>query len=105
MEFGTKLVITLLGLHLLSWGFNALVAWLESRGHHDGYVSLLVVVGAAYTVTATLWLIGMEAYLILTAAFVASGIPMIVGSVARHIRARSLEERRMAAHARKISGE
>ncbi len=104
MEHETKLILTLVVLHLISWGYNALIGWLESRGYHDGFVSLFVVVGVGYTVVAVTWVIGLEAALILAAAFVASGIPMVAGSIARHIRARSTEERCLREHARKLNG-
>ncbi len=104
MEYEKKLILTLIGLNLVSWGYNALVAWLEEKGYHDGFVSLMVVVGVSYTVLATAWLIGSQALVTLTLAFVASGIPMIVGSISRYIRERREEEKYLINHARKLNG-
>jgi len=101
----TELIITYLGLFLFSWGYNALVAWLERKGYHDGYVSLMVVGGVVSTVLAATWLIGIEAALILGGAFVSSGAPMIIGSIARHIAQRDREERQLCFRARKLNDE
>jgi len=101
----TELTITYLGLFLFSWGYNTLVAWLERKGYHDGYVSLMVVGGVTYTVLTATWLIGIEASLILGGAFVSSGAPMIIGSIARHITQRDREECQMRSHARKLNDE
>jgi hypothetical protein len=105
MEFGTKLVVTLLGLHLLSWGYNALIGWLERQGYHEGFVSLFVVGGVAYTVAIATWIIGIDIALILLAAFTASGLPMVVGSIARHIAQRKREEECLRDHARRMNGQ
>jgi hypothetical protein len=104
MEFETKLIITLVVLHILSWGYNALIGWLERQGYHDGFVSLFVVGGVAYTVAITTWIIGVDIALILLAAFSASGFPMVVGSIARHIQQRKQEEECLRKHARRMNG-
>ena len=104
MGYETKLILTLIVLHLVSWGYNALVAWLEKKGYHDGFVSLMVVLGVGYTVLATAWIIGPQALVTLTLAFVASGTPMIVGSIARYIAERRAEDKCLLDHARKLNG-
>ncbi len=106
MEPVTKtLCITLGGLFVVSWGYNALLAWLERKGYHDGYVSLFVVGGVAYTLLTGVWLIGLEPTLILLAAFAASGLPMVLGSIWRYVGQRTCEERRLREQARQINGE
>lgn len=103
MQFVAKLIITLIGVHLVSWGYNALIAWLEREGYMEGFTSLSVVVGVAYTVLATTWLIGGRALLVLTLTFVASGLPMVAGSIARHLQDRKREKRYLLDHARKVN--
>ncbi len=100
MKFG----LTLCGLFVISWGYNALIARLERKGYHDGYVSLFVVGGVAYTLLAGVWLIGLEPTLILLAAFAASGLPMVVGSISRYIRQRAREEHTLSAQVRALNG-
>lgn len=84
---------TLVGLFVVSVGFNWLVDYSERRGWEEGYVSFLVVIGVAYTVTGAAigGLISWQDYQYLILAFVASGLPMIVGSVWRHVKVRELE--------------
>jgi hypothetical protein len=104
MELETELIVTLIGLHVLSWGYDALIGWLERRGYHDGYVSFFVVIGVTYTILATTWLIGIDAVLTLLLAFVASGSPMVLGSIARHLTERKREEDQLRDHARRLNG-
>jgi hypothetical protein len=104
MEYETKLIITLVILHLVSWGYDALIGWLERRGYHEGYVSLFVVIGVAYTLLAGLWLVDLRTTLTLLAAFAASGLPMVSGSIVRHIVRRRREEEHLCDHARKMNG-
>lgn len=94
MEFGWNLAAVMAGLLIFGVGYNALVAWLEREGHAEGYVALLVVVGTLVTLAGAMALVGMEAVVQVGLCFVASGIPMIVGSCARHVKERqaTLEE-------------
>jgi ACR3 family arsenite efflux pump ArsB len=105
MEYETKLLLTLISLHLLSWGYNALIAWMERAGHLDGFVSLSVVVGVAYTVAGAGWLIGWDTVVTLALVFLASGIPMIAGSISRYIRERKAEEEYLFDQAKRLNGD
>lgn len=103
MEIASKLLVTYLSLLIVSIGYNALTAWAEGRGI-DGYVSLLVVGGVAYTLVAVVWLIGWQNTCILAGAFMASGFPMVLGSITRHIAQRRREENLLLDHARRMTG-
>ena len=75
-------------------GYNVLVDWLERRGYEEGYVGLLVVVGAFVTLLGLWWVYDLAVFLTALGLFAASGGPMVAGSILRHVRAR---ERGMAA--------
>ena len=79
-------------LFVFGLAYNWLVEQLERRGHDRGYTAILVVIGVAATVAATLPLIGVEAVAVLLLAFAASGTPMAAGSILRYVRERSAEE-------------
>jgi len=72
---------------LLAFGvvFNDFVT--RAGEHKDGYTWLLVVVGVLVTLLGVA-LISWQAAVLTLIAFVASGIPMIVGDVARYVGAR-----------------
>lgn len=84
------------------WYDRQVTRWEES-GYHDGYLSFIVALGVAVTIggiaildlVLTTWNAGFTALL----AFAASGLPMIAGSVKRHISARRRAVDSMAAHA------
>ena len=73
------------GLFCFGWAFNAAVTHLGDR--KDGYVSLLVVAGVLVTLGGVA-LVCWQAAILSAAAFAVSGIPMIVGDIWRHIKAR-----------------
>ena len=85
--------LVLISLVLFGCGYNALTKWLERNKFERGFVSLLVAGGAAVTVLAAGFLIGFEQSLIVLACFAASGLPMMVGSVARYIADRAADEK------------
>lgn len=73
------------GLLMFGVGFNE---WVGRLGEHKaGYTALLVVVGVIVTLTGVA-LISWQAAAICAVAFVASGVPMIVGDIVRHVNAR-----------------
>jgi len=76
-------------------GYNALVAYLEKRGHDRGYMGFIVALGCGVTLFGAGFLVGWEAVAWVTGCFAASGIPMIVGSAARHVRARARARREL----------
>lgn len=75
------------GLVLFGIGYNAFVAWAERKGYTEGYLSLVVALGVAVTL-AGVAVLSIEAALITLICFVASGTPMIVGSIWRYLRRR-----------------
>lgn len=105
MQITPNLATALIALHVLSWLYNALVAWMERKGYMEGFTSISVVVGVAYTVAAVGPWIGWDNVQRLAIAFGVSGIPMIAGSIGRHVIARRNEETRMLDHARKVNGD
>jgi hypothetical protein len=76
-------IVAYLGLIVFGLLYNAGVAWLHRRGYQDGYT----------------------AFLVLVLAFISSGIPMILGDIARHTRSRRREADRLAGIARREIGE
>lgn len=95
---GATIIAMYLSLLLFGIAFNLFTAWAEGRGYVKGYVSLFVVAGVAITVGTTA-LISLPFALVSAGAFVASGTPMIAGSIWRHMRERErqLEELRKEA--------
>lgn len=78
---------------LLAFGtlYNYLVLHLSRRGHNDGYTWLLVVIGVGITILAAGFTIGWTAVILLGIYFAASGLPMAIGDIYRHILARRAE--------------
>jgi hypothetical protein len=72
-----------LALLLFGIAYNFLTSQAEKTGFIKGYTSLFVVGGVAVTVAATA-VISLAFALITAGAFIASGTPMIVGSMIRH---------------------
>jgi hypothetical protein len=88
-----------MALLLFGTGYNAITAWAERRGYTKGYLSLFVVFGVAVTLGATV-VVSWQFALITTGAFICSGLPMITGSIWRHVRDRERELERLRAEAR-----
>lgn len=93
---------TLVFAGLVSFGYlyNRLVEALEKDGHDRGYMSLIVSGGTAITLIGVAPLIGIEATKQTFACFIASGLPMIWGSISRHCRARARVEAQLKREAR-----
>lgn len=68
--------------------YNWFVAWLQRKGYDEGYTALLVAVGVMFTLAGASCLVGIQAIIIITWCFVASGTPMILGDVWRYVRSR-----------------
>ncbi len=101
------MVAVVLGaLLVFGYFYNRFVAWLESQGYDEGYTAYLVVggvtvteIGAAIMAYALLWrgicvmgdaavefaALNLGLHLL---AYLASGLPMIVGATLRHARER-----------------
>lgn len=71
--------------------YDQIVGYLEEKSLDDGYTSDLVVVGTAVTLLGALPLIGLKKTALTLGAFVASGLPMAVGSKLRYRRRRKRE--------------
>lgn len=83
-----------LGLLLFGIAYNSLVAWLERRGYTEGYLSLIVAFGVAMTLVGVA-VLSIQGALLTLGAFIASGTPMIIGSIARYLKARDEAKRTM----------
>jgi len=84
-----RTVAVCLALILFGLWYNREVARLEGSGDHEGYLSLLVVVGVAVTIVGWLVVTGdLAGGLVLLVCFAASGLPMIAGSISRYLAAR-----------------
>jgi len=101
-EFGTDYgsyfgihfgAIAATAVSLLAFGlvFNWLVDRWHRAGYDDGYTWLLVVIGVAVTVIAAGFTIGWTAVITLFVFFAASGLPMALGDIWRHVKARRAE--------------
>jgi hypothetical protein len=84
--------LVLVGLVLFGFAYNALTSHLERTGKARGFVSLLVAGGTAVTIGAAGLLIGFGPALIVLACFVASGLPMMIGSMKRYVEERAKDE-------------
>lgn len=78
-------------LALIGLGYNALIAWAGRRGFLEGYLSLAVALGVLITL-AGVAVVSWQAALLTLGAFVASGSPMVFGSVLRYIQLRHREQ-------------
>ena len=85
-DFSLYLALTLI-LILFGIGYNALVSWMERAKVLEGFTSLAVALGVLVTVGVTAF-VNWQFALVTLAAFVASGLPMIAGSIIRYVKAR-----------------
>ena len=96
MEMGWKIAAVLMILAGLGTAYNWAVAKLErSRYHRFVNTALLVVVGVAFTVILSSLLIGLSNAMLIGACFMASGLPMFLGSYIRQIQSHAHEEERI----------
>ena len=100
------ILVVLGALVVFGYFYNRFVAWMEGQGYDEGYTAYLVVGGvmvteisAAIMVYLMLWrgicVMGDDALAIATEslglhllAYLASGLPMIVGATLRHAQER-----------------
>ena len=84
-----------LGLFIFGLGYNAFVAYAESRTWLKGHLYVAVAAGVAGTLFGV-WLIDKDAAILALGAFVASGLPMATGAMYRYAREREeqLEDHR-----------
>lgn len=83
---------TAVGLAGFGFAYDRWVASLEDDGRDRGYTSILVVGGTLVTLAGQAMLQGPRAAVETAMLFVASGTPMIFGSINRHVNARKSEE-------------
>ena len=88
--FSLELVLIYLALAIMGLGYNALVAKWERKHYLEGYTALAVVLGVAITLAPFLFFPVVPIWQVYL-AFVCTGLPMIIGSILRHVRARSDE--------------
>lgn len=82
-------------LALFGVGYDRLVEWMEAHGYDDGYTAFLVVGGVLATQAGLAVWFGVELAIKATLLFIASGTPMIIGSMARHGRQRAEDAARV----------
>jgi hypothetical protein len=80
-------------------GYNWLTAHAEKTGLIHGYTALFVVGGVVVTVGA-MGLVSLPFALLTAGAFIASGTPMIIGSMIRHSQERRQQIEQLKAEAR-----
>jgi len=85
-------------LFLFGIVFNWITHFAERKGWIEGYTALFVVIGVSVTVGGMGFLIGWKNVMYVYAGFVASGTPMIVGSIARYMLARERAQRCLTNH-------
>jgi Cu/Ag efflux pump CusA len=88
------LVLALFGI-----GYNAAVAWWERQRYIEGFVSLAVVLGVLITLGGVA-VLSWQAALIALGGFVASGAPMVAGSIIRYVQRRAEDQRHVRQTAR-----
>ncbi len=93
--------LLLLALFGLGSAFNAFVASVGEQ-RHRGFTSFLVVVGVTFTLAGYAMIAGWQQAAEVMLCFVASGLPMIGGSVWRYIRERERQERQAWHEAREM---
>lgn len=84
------------GLVLFGMIYNMLIGWAARHGYTEGYLSLVVATGVSITLIAVS-LVDLQAALLTLIAFIASGTPMIIGSMVRYIKARDAAKRAIKA--------
>jgi hypothetical protein len=98
----TRLLYVIAGLFLFGLTYNAFVAWLERQGHDRGYTAFLVVGGTLVTLGGLWAVTDLDTAILAIICFAASGLPMILGSVWRHMVERASEEEKIMALAHEI---
>lgn len=83
----------LLGLLIFGYLFDRLTEWTERNT--EGYTAFLVVAGVAVTLGVCIPFIGLYNTALVVAAFIFSGLPMIIGSVLRQAKKNRAELERI----------
>lgn len=90
-------VLVLMILFAFGIAYNAFVGWLERNGRDRGFTALLVVVGTAITLAGFGIVAGWRPMILAFLCFAASGAPMTIGSIWRHIQQREQDEQEIIA--------
>jgi len=88
----------LLALAVFGIVYNRWVERLERRGHDRGYMGLIVALGCTVTLVGAVIIVGLDPIRWVFACFVASGTPMVVGSISRYCRARARQRQQCLDH-------
>lgn len=88
-----RMLLVLGGLLAAGIAYNRLVSWLEQEHPDQPYTASLVVGGVLFTLAGLTLLAGVEIGLLAFGCFAASGLPMVLGSMQRHLEQRRLERR------------
>jgi peptidoglycan/LPS O-acetylase OafA/YrhL len=91
-NFSLYLVIIYLVLALMGVGYNALVAQWERKHYIEGYTALAVALGVSITLVP-FWFFPAVPIWQVYLAFICTGAPMMIGSIFRHVAARSDDQK------------
>ena len=81
------------GLACFGWAYNRWMEWLESKDLQRGFLSFLVAIGVGVTGVGYAAIVrSFEHGVVLLVCFLASGAPMMAGSVRRYVRRRAEDE-------------
>lgn len=75
------------GLFVTACFYNYAVTWLEKKHYQEGWLALLVVIGVGFTL-AGIAFISWQAAILSLCGFIATGTPMIAGSLIRYFEAK-----------------
>ena len=89
-----RIIAVCVSLAAFGVAYNALVAYLEREVPEHGYTAFLVVGGVMATLIGAAFIVGLTSTLLIGLCFIASGLPMIIGSVWRWLRRRRIDRSR-----------
>jgi len=69
---------------LFGIAYNMLIEWIEKQGWSEGMASIEVMFGVVVTLLIAQFAVGWQAVVSITLIFVATGSPMIIGSLLRY---------------------
>ena len=81
-------IIVFLSLLIFGGLYNQFVEYMDKLHYTEGYLSLVVAFGVFVTLIGVS-ILSWQAALMILVCFIASGTPMIVGSITRYIRKRA----------------
>ena len=84
--------VTAICLLVFGFVYNKLVEWVNRQGYDEGYTWLMVVIGVSVTIGTAGFTIGWSNVLLLLIYFIASGLFMAGGDIARYVNSRQRED-------------